>query len=196
MGVGMRDAWGVSDVKVAVREAQEGFQVTCRAENGGERGLSTGQDGTGGTSVLIDRTVFTDPVFGNDHTGKVEDPNHPFKTMTKALDTVSALHPPPAANNVWQLQARPGIYTETVHLHTCINLLGVSTANLGGEVFINGTITDSLVVSNACVPQINNIVINVRGDTPLAPFLIVCVHSPRTNRHLPLNWRRSSRSRT
>jgi hypothetical protein len=118
---------------------------------------------------LIDRTVFTDPVFGNDHTGKVEDPNHPFKTMTKALDTVSALHPPPSAANVWQLQARPGVYTETVELHVCINLLGESTANLGGEVIINGTMTDRFVVSSACVPQINNIVIQVGGPPPSTP---------------------------
>jgi len=105
----------------------------------------------------VDKTAFVDPVYGDDNAGRVEVFTLPFKTIGAAMTAVVARTPSSTA--VWQIQLRPGTYTENVVLHSCVNLLGVSTIggveNAGPEVIVRGELTDASVSSSSgCTPSV------------------------------------------
>lgn len=39
-----------------------------------------GPPGPPGPGIMVENTIFVDSKFGDDTTGKIEDPGHPFKT--------------------------------------------------------------------------------------------------------------------
>ena len=129
-----------------------------------------GPAGPAGPSFLVNDTVFVDPTFGNDTTAKVESPAFPYKTITAAITAAAARA---TATASWQVQIRPGTYTENIVLQNYVNLLGVSTTGFFGsglsfaspvglnEVQIIGTLSDGgITVASNFFPTIANLSFN------------------------------------
>ena len=92
-----------------------------------------------------------DPTFGNDATAVDESPVFAYQTINAAITSAAVQA---TSSGPWQVQIRPGTYTENVLLRNYVNLLGVSTNSLLGppillanEVQIIGTIDDALVTA-------------------------------------------------
>jgi len=64
--------------------------------------------------VEIQFNTWVDPVNGNDATGRVHDPDYPFKTLQKAIDdtydTLVAFNPTGAEDTQGVVYALPGVY--------------------------------------------------------------------------------------
>lgn len=106
---------------------------------------------TQNSSFLINQTAFVDSKFGDNLTARLQSPAFPYKTINAAIIACSIM-----ATSVcpWQVQIRPGTYTENIGLRDFINLLGVSSIGFiapppGNEIIINGSIDDSLIVNGS-----------------------------------------------
>jgi hypothetical protein len=75
-------------------------------------------------SRFINKTVYVDVQFGDDISGRISQPDYPFKTITKAVETISKYYRD--VDKQWLIKVAPGIYEENVTIPQYINLAGSS----------------------------------------------------------------------
>ena len=150
-----------------------------------------GPTGAQGAAFPVGLTVFVAATFGDDATGRVEQPAFPFATIGAAIAAAQLAPNAPSASQPWQIQIRPGTYgaeplppppalqVPTVVLVDFVNLLGVSSAygtatqafpaSLGtSEVQVQGVLSDAGVV-NGGNPNVTNV--SFYAPTFFAPSL-------------------------
>ena len=99
---------------------------------------------------LTERTAFVDNIFGNDVTGRVQDPSKPFLTILAAINAIISASGTRNSNNHWRVVVNPGNYPEVVNLPSFIDLVGSYQ-----QPIISG-----LVISNSTGVNISNMIIN------------------------------------
>lgn len=84
-------------------------------------------------TTKVNQTVFVDPKYGNDQSGKVEQQLCPFKTINRAIDMI------PPDGKTWEIRLATGDYPEVAMVPSNIYLVGqgVSLTRIAG-LQING----------------------------------------------------------
>jgi hypothetical protein len=77
----------------------------------------------------VSRTAFVDNSTGNNATATLERPDLPYLTIQAAIDAAAVAAAADGTVN-WQVQIRPGLFTEDLELLSGVDLLGVTASGI------------------------------------------------------------------